>query len=655
VFTRIVTIVVLIAFTFTTTQCTRAVRVPREEAISELLYVTSVTLHSGEEVLFADPGGYILRRAETIIGQSAGGVPISIPLDDVHRATLVEVRDGLRTEREVHHNGLLRACVEGVGEKVVAAVLPSGKVITFDRYGAAVSGPPWVLDGFDTHHVRQQIPLDDVLYVQVARFDALSSFFAFVAITGLVGGGVVLLIAATKESCPFIYAYDGENYVLDAEPLGGAICKGLERTDLSRLEHLRPVDSEYRLCLRNEVDEFQHLDRCDLLLVDHPAGCEVVPDPQGSLLLIAGAIAPASVTDESGRDVTSFFQAEDGIAWQSHMAAGPAAESTSPAQSDATLSGSAPPALDATTASPSFASPALASAAAAPDPFRQSLTFRFPRPAAVDHARLVVNAGATLWGSNMIREMLALRGEHLDEWYADVNAGGPSLAQLNEFLLREELYNLKVHVQVAGGWEEQGFIFSGGPLVCETRALPLDLTRVMGDSLVVRVDPPFGFWTIDRFGLAGDVRPAPEPVVIAPRGGADDEGTVADRAGIATDRMRAASDHRSAAADDVRATAASMDTDIASLLAAADGRYHPMPEVGDAFTLRFSAPPAVAGLERTVFLRTTGYYEIHVPPDLPDRTLELVTMASTPGGMTRYALHLYREWQAEMMALGTGR
>ena len=123
-------------------------------------------------------------------------------------------------------------------EQITEIILPTGEVVVFDKPGArllrqgnAIEGvtvPMFVgtVDGKKT-----AISLDDVLYVKVKRTDPAASVLATLGVLALVFVGAVAMIAATKESCPFVYSYDGERYVFDAEPLGGAVSKGLEKTD----------------------------------------------------------------------------------------------------------------------------------------------------------------------------------------------------------------------------------------------------------------------------------------------------------------------------------------------------------------------------------------------------------------------------------------
>ncbi len=83
------------------------------------------------------------------------------------------------------------------------------------------------------------------VWVSWRNFDGGRTALAVVGISAGVFLGIVAIAAATKESCPFIYSWDGERWVFDAEPYGGATTRGLERDDFSELENLVAVNGEY--------------------------------------------------------------------------------------------------------------------------------------------------------------------------------------------------------------------------------------------------------------------------------------------------------------------------------------------------------------------------------------------------------------------------
>ncbi len=99
---------------------------------------------------------------------------------------------------------------------------------------------------------------------------------------------------APRGSCPYVYSFNGSEYVLDSETYAGAMARGLERTDVDNLEHLRPVNGNYRLTLANELDETEYTDQLALLVADHPHGTSVFPETSGATRLVGPGVAPLS-------------------------------------------------------------------------------------------------------------------------------------------------------------------------------------------------------------------------------------------------------------------------------------------------------------------------------------------------------------------------
>jgi hypothetical protein len=191
-FTRIVAVVVIIAFAFTSTQCATAYRLPREKIPRRSTCVTMVTLDSGDEVAFAAPGGHILTDAPIIVGRTAAGEEQRIRIWDVQRGILATVDGDRREEREVAFNDLLRASREARVDKFIAAAPVSGGMITFPDPGAWVAGPPWTLTGRDGLGGWQEILLDELLYVRVVRADQQDATITALVVVGVVVGAVIV-------------------------------------------------------------------------------------------------------------------------------------------------------------------------------------------------------------------------------------------------------------------------------------------------------------------------------------------------------------------------------------------------------------------------------------------------------------------------------
>jgi hypothetical protein len=240
------------------------------------------------------------------------------------------------------------------------------------------------------NRTTKEIDIASIQSVSVTKKDYILPFlYAGVGVVEIILG-----IGATTapspppaQSCPFIFSFDGRGYVFDAEPYGGAICRGLKRTDWCELEHLAPVDNRYRLLVSNELDEIEKIDELKLLVVDHAAGVKVAVEPDGKIRTFARPVPPGSAVDEQGRDLSALLAADDGQRWK-------------PAYEDKTINGSAD--------------------------LKGEAVLEFPKPREAKTAKLLVHAGTTLWGSQAAEGFLKLFGRGISAWYDEVNRFGPA-------------------------------------------------------------------------------------------------------------------------------------------------------------------------------------------------------------------------------------
>jgi len=350
------------------------------------------------------------------------------------------------------------ATVSPGSEMIVGVTTKAGQEVSFDPPGgsfrdnsvyARVRGADYV------------VPISDVQRLWVSRTGTST-----VRTIGLVAGvaaaalaTLALIVALTKESCPFVYSWDGEQYVFDAEPYGGAIAKGLERDDFSELEHLRADNGTYRLLVTNEVDETQYTNSMELWVVDHDPNQRLVADEQGTLHALKTFSAPIEAKDSKGNDLLPWLRSTDRLIWETD---------------------------------------------AAPDAdgkFRRELVLTFPKPRNATKASLIVNAATGLWGSYMIKKMVELHGRDTKTWLASLGPDSAELQNMERWIAEEEIYRLKVEVEDGDGWHQRGSIPPGGPLVAEDRVVPLDVRQTRGDQLRIRLRPPAGFWALNSFAV----------------------------------------------------------------------------------------------------------------------------------------------------------
>jgi hypothetical protein len=234
---------------------------------------------------------------------------------------------------------------------------------------------------------------------------------------------------------------------------------------------------------------------------------------------------------------------------------------------------------------------------------RQEIVLKYPKPRGATRANLVARAGTGIWGSHMIREMLRLRGSSVNDWYASLDNGPATLGALRAWNVNEELYVLKLDVDEGGVWNTRGLLPGGGPFLTETRVVPLDVSRVTGDALRLRIRPPAGFWALNSLEISyGD---ASAPLTVT---------KVALKSAVAVNGQ-----------------------DVLPDLTAVDERYYAMPTTDDRALLTFAAPPARPGTERSVFLHTRGYYRLHLPESGPPNEAALQRIVNEHDGAARLA------------------
>jgi len=534
--------------------------------IYEVIYGDSSFLHT------FDPKGGLYDSSQGVIrGLSVTGWPLRIPLKGV-----VE----LRTADPIRADLYNRKRLEGVffPEAVVGT---KNRLYRFAPPGAHLTGMTDVIAGLDRTGHPVTVPIDDILYARVRRVDAGMTFFRVVGGVALVAAVAAVIVAATKQSCPFVYSYDGKIYTFDAEPLGGATTEGLSRTDYSKLEYLRPDSGSYRLLVRNEVEETQYIDAMSLCVVDHDQGLTPVATDSKVFRCVRAPLSPSRATDEKGNSLLAFVSSSDGVAWQSHLEK----------LSEKPLNGT-----------------------------RHTLTFTFPKPRTAKRAQLVVHAGTTLWGSNMIRLLYELRGDKVDQWFEEADRKGPELYRVLSFLDGEELYTLRLHVRRDREWVQRGSIVGGGPFLYETQLVPISVAGIAGDSLTLQVHPPVGFWSIDYLGVEYDTDREVQGVEVPVHHALDQAGQ-----------------------------------DVARLLAVADRHYYEMPTTSHSARLEFDVPPESPGMARTVFLKTSGFYRLHLSKDRPEDVATLQWLGEKPGAVVEFSMKKFTEWYTPLRIAMRGR
>jgi hypothetical protein len=354
-------------------------------------------------------------------------------------------------------------------EHIVGLTTVKGVEIQFDQAGVYAQGSVrGKVKGADF-----QIPIEQVERLWVMR-RSVSKGRTVALVAGVAVAATVIAVkergsshpssnptpaptgTGTAGGCPFVYAWDGEEFTFDAELYGGAVSKGLERMDYSELPHLRAERGSYRILLADELEETDFTDSLELWVVDHPGNTRVGVDHDGRLYSLGDAQPPLEARDEAGADLLPWLEATDRRILEAPPAELPNGR------------------------------------------LRHEIVLSFAKPPAAQTAKLYVHAGTGEWGIRMLSALYELYGRDIDARMTALDGSPAEVQSIRDWGTREDLYALKVWVEEPSGWQVRGVIPGGG---MGARVVSLDVSHVPGARLRIRVQPPAGFWAINSVAV----------------------------------------------------------------------------------------------------------------------------------------------------------
>ena len=251
-----------------------------------------------------------------------------------------------------------------------------------------------------------------------------------------------------------------------------------------------------------------------------------------------------------------------------------------------------------------------------PAHWRSGLIIRFPRAEGARTAKLIVRIGNTYWADQAFGNLMAMMGGIMPSWYRQ-SEQNPDIRERADKFMSDEGIGLKVQVLGREGWRDPGFFYPTGPFGIKDDIMVLPLENTPSDSLTVRLQGGTFFWMIDYAAVDYTADVPVEARELAPDSAVDDGGR------------------------DARAS-----------LLRTDGDYFVMPEPGGCALVKYPAPPLRHGMERSFFLRSTGYYTIHPRATGSPDLAKLLAIQENPDLFLKFSL---QEIQKRFLAsAGTG-
>ncbi len=137
------------------------------------------------------------------------------------------------------------------------------------------------------------------------------------------------------------------------------------------------------------------------------------------------------------------------------------------------------------------------------------------------------------------------------------------------------------------------------------------MSRVPGDQLRIRIQPPAGFWALNSFIVDYSTDEPLLVEIVRPLSAVDDS-----------------------------------EQDVRGELLVTDNSYYEMPLTGNRAYISFPVPAPHPRMNRTVFLHSRGYYRYHLTGKGEPQTATLQQVFDVPDTMARIAATRFKSWRS---------
>jgi hypothetical protein len=300
------------------------------------------------------------------------------------------------------------------------------------------------------------IPLNEINEIKIIEPDSgrTVASYIFTSVGVLVGAFAILLVivALTKSSCPYVYVYDGEAYIFEGETFGGAISQNLERDDYMPLPNIKNHHGKYKIRISNELKEIQYTDLAELVVVNHQSKSDVLLDQHGNPQIILNKTAASKASSEYGQNLLSTLEKKDNNVFFFNE--------------DNSIS--------------------------------NAVFLTFKKPLDVNEGKLIISAKNTLWFDYIFGKFLSKFGSAYQNWMEKQSAM-PREERLKK--ISEYHFPISIYLKKNNSWQLAEEIMTVGPLAYRDFIIPIDLKDIKNDEVEVMIKTGFMFWELDAAAM----------------------------------------------------------------------------------------------------------------------------------------------------------
>lgn len=299
------------------------------------------------------------------------------------------------------------------------------------------------------------IPLSDIASISVN--DTNTGRAVANVVLGTVGAlfVVLLIVAATKSSCPFVYIKNGENFDFVGELYPGMITANMQKDDYLPLGQLPIENDNYTLKISNVLKEVQYTDFLQLLVVNHDANTQVLMDGNGQMQTFQKIEAPTKVIQDDGLENVDPALKKDNDFY---------AFNTIKASENSV----------------------------------RHVVFEFDKPQNDTDAKFYLTAKNSAWLDYVFGKFNEQFGSYYNTFQK--NQQKVDAKTITDWSQGQNI-PLSVYLKTTEGWQLIEQIHTVGPMAMRDIVVPLQLNQVEGDKLQIKLETGFMFWEVDYVGV----------------------------------------------------------------------------------------------------------------------------------------------------------
>ncbi|MFA6571615.1 MAG: hypothetical protein WCT77_10320 [Bacteroidota bacterium] len=264
----------------------------------------------------------------------------------------------------------------------------------------------------------------------------------------------------TNGSCPFLYSYNGKEFVLESETYAGAVFKQAERFNYDILRHIQPVNGQFILKLANKKNEMHLTNEISLFAVGCKDNFKILTDDSGNFHTIQTHVKPLSALDFNSSNVIELVNQQDNNYWMSKTENIDFSDSNN---------------------------------------YKDGIILEFPLKENSKSCKIIINGKNTMLAEFTFDIIHKLKGEEVYPWYSKLEKDSIERKRFQKFM--KEQGRLHIFVFQNSEWVEQSALFDIGPTIARERVGVLDLSNIEGKFLKIKLQSSTDLWKIDNVYL----------------------------------------------------------------------------------------------------------------------------------------------------------